>query len=806
MSAKRIFGLIVTVALLLSSTLTAQIDPFGIQDTIGVEITTCPRGSKVVVDIYLNNDEALKGVSVPLRFSSNYLICDSVIFSGTKLESVVMKQSMINNDSGYVLLGGLVISEDPISTGPGILAKLAFEVSHDAPEGLEIVIDSGFIAPAGEMVLTMVTAEEIFPAFRSGKISVTNQNLPPVFKPIPRQYVTEGEELNLTVEAFDRERDEYELSVSRLPQGAHFDSESGIFHWTPPYLGSHSAAGNPFNIVFIASDGTSSAHMQVEVEVLNKNRLPVLSMINSYEADAGDVVEILVAAEDPDLEDVQLNIENLPSGCSFNNQNPGLIRWESAHSDSGLYALIIEATDPNGASASEELNLKLNSVSTCDLILESEQAYLGATVTISVDLNNRVAINSMYLLIKYDPTALELMTYTNASTRTEDWERYFITHDEFEGKIWVNGVADLPGGGEEPSLPVGEGSILHLDFRASADQAFAGLLIPVTFAFIDSINYTDNTMTDSSGQLIGQEQISYTNGSIFIKQYDGLIGDINLNGLEFEISDLVYFTNYFIDPLNFPLDGARWQNSDVNQDARPGTIADLVYLVRIISGDIEPSGKYLVSGSELSSEVKIKEDYNRIKIYSDWEDELGGALLRFNCSAEKPEVNLSDRTSGLTLNSSFTGNILTVLICDPNGSPIRSGDGPMLDLVATDADLITLESAELSDIHGNMILTKINSGIAIPESFELGQNYPNPFNPTTTISFGLPSEARINLKIYNIRGQLIDGLIDDVLEAGYHEIEWNGCDRYGQKVSSGVYFYKITAGEFSESKKMIMLK
>jgi hypothetical protein len=88
----------------------------------------------------------------------------------------------------------------------------------------------------------------------------------------------------------------------------------------------------------------------------------------------------------------------------------------------------------------------------------------------------------------------------------------------------------------------------------------------------------------------------------------------------------------------------------------------------------------------------------------------------------------------------------------------------------------------------------------------LDQNVPNPFNPTTTISFTLPQRELVTLSIYDAAGTLVRTLVNEVRGYGKNEVTWDGRDNAGATVGSGVYFYRLTAGKFSESKKMVMLK
>jgi hypothetical protein len=99
------------------------------------------------------------------------------------------------------------------------------------------------------------------------------------------------------------------------------------------------------------------------------------------------------------------------------------------------------------------------------------------------------------------------------------------------------------------------------------------------------------------------------------------------------------------------------------------------------------------------------------------------------------------------------------------------------------------------------------SRITIPAAeTALWQNEPNPFNPTTTISFVLPSAQQANLAIYDANGKLVRTLVDGVRGFGSHHVEWDGTDNVGNKVGSGVYFYRLTAGKFQQSRKMVLLK
>ena len=94
----------------------------------------------------------------------------------------------------------------------------------------------------------------------------------------------------------------------------------------------------------------------------------------------------------------------------------------------------------------------------------------------------------------------------------------------------------------------------------------------------------------------------------------------------------------------------------------------------------------------------------------------------------------------------------------------------------------------------------------IPLSFALNQNYPNPFNPSTTISFELPTSSHVTLTVFNILGQEVRRLADGIYTVGRHEVVWDGRSDGGSECSSGIYFYRIDAGDFSSVRKMVLVR
>jgi hypothetical protein len=118
------------------------------------------------------------------------------------------------------------------------------------------------------------------------------------------------------------------------------------------------------------------------------------------------------------------------------------------------------------------------------------------------------------------------------------------------------------------------------------------------------------------------------------------------------------------------------------------------------------------------------------------------------------------------------------------------------------------------DIHGNESVFAVfgpdmvtgDDPMPLPDATFLAQNFPNPFNPITNIGFGIKESGHISIRIYDAAGRLVTTLVDESRPAGNYTAEWNGSGTDGRAVSSGVYFYMLNAGEFKETKKMILLR
>ena len=127
-------------------------------------------------------------------------------------------------------------------------------------------------------------------------------------------------------------------------------------------------------------------------------------------------------------------------------------------------------------------------------------------------------------------------------------------------------------------------------------------------------------------------------------------------------------------------------------------------------------------------------------------------------------------------------------------------------LTAKNGDVYKLGDSGEIVINGSVNGFTLTKAETIPTSFSLSQNYPNPFNPVTSIGYTVPEEMYVTISIYNLIGQKIVELVNEVQQKGHHKVMWDSKDAKSNLVSSGVYFYSIKAGDHTALKKMVLMK
>jgi hypothetical protein len=288
--------------------------------------------------------------------------------------------------------------------------------------------------------------------------------------------------------------------------------------------------------------------------------------------------------------------------------------------------------------------------------------------------------------------------------------------------------------------------------------------------------------------------IDFCNGGIDIVCADSIDkrGDINVNGVANEIADAVMFTNYFISGLSAFGNHVESSiaSSDVNADGLALSVADLVYLVRVIIGDANPYPKPI-------PETPVTISARGGAVTYDSPVDIGAALLTFQVNGDVGRPQLGNGASTMDMKYAVEGNEMRVLVYNIGPEMIAAGENELVRITGN----VELIGAEVATYDGFGIDALVRN---LPQTFSV-TNYPNPFNPSTKICLALPEASAWTVKIYNVAGQLVNEF-SDYSEAGTVEVMWNGTDNSGSAVASGIYFYKAQAGQYTATRKMILMK
>jgi hypothetical protein len=553
-----------------------------------------------------------------------------------------------------------------------------------------------------------------------------------------------------------------------------------------------------------------------------------------------------------------------PYGPIFETDGPGVIdpntgvyTWDTYAEEpfGGSFDITVRVNDgapicdPCSPVNSEEYTFTIN-VMILDrvVITKEEHVFLGQPRDVFIDVTDEsffgAPIGGFDFLIQYDPSVMMFMSADRGDFLVNcEWE-YFTYRFGANGNcgpgacpsgiLRVVAMAESTGG-NLAHHPLCQWLVPHtrlvvLHFMVSSDATLECNFAPIRWIWYDC---ADNSFSDSTGQFLYISQkvfdfagfvggdpvyseitgldntfptltgapfiddcdmplpefptkaptrmIHFRNGGLDLECADSIdaVGDINMNAIGYEIADAVMFTNYFLEGIG--AFGSHPEGSiaasDTNQDGLTLTVADLVYMIRVIIGDALPYAKVG------TMERNWTQDAGVVAI----DGEVGGATLVVDGNVT-PQLLVS----GMTMESRFDGQVTRIVVIpDVEAGAMNSFNGAFLGGI--DHEVIAIDAATPE---GQMIALK-----NVPTDYELSQNYPNPFNPTTKISVSLKQAGDYALTIYNVQGQVVQVISGSVAGPERVEITWDASS-----LASGVYFYKLTAGNFTDTKKAVFLK
>jgi hypothetical protein len=472
-------------------------------------------------------------------------------------------------------------------------------------------------------------------------------------------------------------------------------------------------------------------------------------------------------------------------------------------------------------------------------------------------------------LIAYDASALAFMEATPGQLLEDCGWEYFTYRYGWQGNcegpcpsglLRIVAIADINNGANHPSCygppDIDIHELAEIKFRVTNDRTFECMFVPIRFFWHDC---GDNAISSVTGDTLwlsdhvydfeGNEVtgsihygghwwldgppypvdvpndacqnedpdkpdaipfINFTHGGINIACAESIDvrGDINLNGVENEIADAVLFTNYFLYGISvFHIAPAgQVAATDVNNDGLTLSVGDLVYLIRIITGDALPFSK--LTPFAQSASVGLLVNHSAVAVSTESESDIGAAYFVFDFTGyEIGEPRLINGASKMTLKHHQEEGVLKILVYSmEKGNRIPAGAESIFAMPIAGRGEITLRETQLTDYYGNMLTSTVTKQPALPKAFALHQNYPNPFNAGTQIIYELPKSAQVTIEVFNVLGQQIVTLVEGEQSAGLHSVEWNGIDQRGREVASGVYLYRLTSEDFKDEKKMMLMK
>jgi len=182
--------------------------------------------------------------------------------------------------------------------------------------------------------------------------------------------------------------------------------------------------------------------------------------------------------------------------------------------------------------------------------------------------------------------------------------------------------------------------------------------------------------------------------------------------------------------------------------------------------------------------------------------------ITFNEKFKYNAPELCERIQSLNSYINFQENVLTLVLLDIDGKGIPAGEGKIL-MIPYDHEQEFHVTAAYGSTHTSSV-SELEFAVTEPatsdEAVVLEQNDPNPFYNVTKIEFEIPETSNLKMVIYDVCGGLVRTIMDSPLPAGTHSIEWDGNDDNGKTVDAGVYLYKLYAGVYSVTRKMVLLR
>ncbi|PKK84736.1 MAG: hypothetical protein CVT49_00865 [candidate division Zixibacteria bacterium HGW-Zixibacteria-1] len=729
-------------------------------DSVWIPAVPAVPGNDVVIPVYFRNFDPLSAIHLPLTWNSGSVMLDGITFDGTRVAYVQSKPVAIDNDTWHAEIAILPTFEPDVPAGRGMLAKLHFSVRPGATEAQVTIDTSSYFTGFG---LTFISSDLdiIHPTFIAGKILIDTAAAMVCGRVIDDE---DNEIEGATVELWDD-----------FPGGGVILTETTDINGQ--FL-CHANSIFPFD-AYAYKEG----YYPGLVEEIGFNEIGF------------DIVLTGVPDVTPTNEWVNFYCDEnsfynvpLPIGSVVDAYDPDGVHCGTWYvTEAGKYGLMPVYRDDiytiidEGAEPGDEISFFINGYP-ANAVGDRFWTENGDSKEVCLDVytieERTIALDAGWNLISW-----------NVDTPDDDIEALLAS---ISGCVEVVLGFERGGMTYDPTLP--EFSTLW-----SADH-YHGYWVKMTCPQTLVVTGVPIAVTTPINLEAGWNLVSYlpnmpdTTPHALTSVYENLIIALSFDG-----------TGLIWDPSVAP-------EYSTMQHMYPG----LGYWLKVMSDDIlvyPGSGPSVVFKQEFAGYRTAKAAQSQVMASRQWINIYSRELIldgRAVPTGSEIEVVAAD---GRVVGAGLVGEngrfgFVPVYGDDPlttDREGLRSNEefSLLIDGVGTNETFIWTTMGDKVEIGAVTAKTEDN---LLPNDFSLGQNYPNPFNPVTNISFSVPQAMKASIEVYNILGEMVKTVFDGMAEAGRNEVVWDGTSSSGEPVASGIYFYRMKAGSFETSKKMVLMK
>lgn len=470
----------------------------------------------------------------------------------------------------------------------------------------------------------------------------------------------------------------------------------------------------------------------------------------------------------------------------------------------GDYTVVLGLDDNAGGISYCEFEINVMGIT---LEIGCVPGFAGGIVVVPVILHTTEFLTGgMEILINWDPAALQLTDVIPLS-RIDMGNEYFYWDigdpcdppcDE-GGAVRVTWISDINDGVPHDPAPAGSDPVFNLVFEIDPALPW-GMNIPVGFL---NQHYSDNTISDPSGYIWRTPQ--QINGCVEVVDPATLKGDPNWNGWYFEIGDAVLVARRLIYGLIIWEEDGAWNDAyqeaagDLNNNGFVD-VADLVMFINIIN-DVTPPPYKPEPGSAIAEVSMTEATDSEVIVTISSALDIGAALVIIEHSGFDLGTPVS--ASGMELLFHAADGVMNVIVFSMEADVVPAGSSALftIPVLSNDGGVMSFRDVSSSDAYGNLLETLTDPGVSLPTNYSFEQNYPNPFNSTTVLNYSLVQSGPVRIMVYDILGQRVAMLCENVQQPGRHSVVWNALD-----FPSGVYFARLEAEGESRTIKMVLLK